>query len=293
MGKIIFIVGGQKGGVGKTTVCQALCQYFLDRDRNFSLVEGDAQIDDVGRMYRNQVETETVNISDDPAKASNPDVIYSKAMQDDKSVVVNLPSNILDVLGEWLKTTGLITILRENLEGRIWLVKLFVTDGCYESIRQLEKSVNMLGNSVPHVVIRNEGRVSAADFSYLDSEKLYTDILSAPNLIGVFDFPALEPGTRFYVDQQSAGLRAALKQANADSSFLRGQRIKNFIDEVTGVFDEVQKAIDAWFSRHPDWSSDRSESSSIAVKSAKSSSGGDSKGSKTKRKVNVKAGATP
>ena len=300
--KTIYIVGGQKGGVGKTSVCQALCQYLLDQERPFALVEGDAQIDDVGRMYRGEVETETVNISDDPAKASNPDVIYSRALQDDKDVVVNLPSNIIDVMTSWLKTTGLISILKEKFGGDIRLVKLFVSDGCYESIRQLEKSIASLDGQIPHVVVLNEGRVSAADFSYLEQQEMYTRLKKADNFLGVVTFPAMEPGTQFYIDSQGKGLRKALEQTEADSDFLRGQRIKNFLDEIKGVFDDGLRLIDDWFPKQPDWNGeaqlpkDAAEASGDGDSSVSSGTGfggdrpsDDSSGSKTKK--NIKAGA--
>lgn len=303
MGKTIYIVGGQKGGVGKTSVCQALCQHLLDKERAFALVEGDAQIDDVGRMYRGEVETETVNISDDPAKASNPDVIYSRALQDNKDVVVNLPSNIIDVMTSWLKTTGLISILKEKFGGDIRLVKLFVSDGCYESIRQLEKSVKSLDGQIPHVVVLNEGRVSAADFSYLEQQELYTSLKTVDNFLGVVTFPAMEPGTQFYIDSQGKGLRKALEETETDSDFLRGQRIKNFIDQINGVFDEAQKLIDDWFPKQADWNGTGKVKSSKPAASDSSSKGfggdDDSNGDRAKdkssgsdsKKLNVKAGA--
>lgn len=258
--KTIYIVGGQKGGVGKTATCQSLCQYLIDAEGrgkdSFALIEADASIDDVGRMYRNEVETETITISDDPAKRSNPDVIYKTAVKDEKDVVVNLPSNIIDVLEAWMRDLGLIENLQKRFEGRVRLLKIFVSDGCYESIRQLKKSVSMLDNAIPHVVILNEGRVSAADFSYLDEEDLYQAILKAPNLVGVFNFPAMEPGTRYYIDKSGLGVRGAWEQSENKSEFLVAQRIQNFMAQTEEVFQAVDKAAADWFSKQAEWAVD-------------------------------------
>jgi cellulose biosynthesis protein BcsQ len=94
--RTIYIVGGQKGGVGKTAICQALCQYLIDAEnrgkQSFTLIEADAQIDDVGRMYRDQVETQTITVSDDPAKRSNPDVIRVSARINKRGSIRNKPS---------------------------------------------------------------------------------------------------------------------------------------------------------------------------------------------------------
>jgi hypothetical protein len=286
--KTIYIVGGQKGGVGKTSTCQALCQYRIDNPEqgNFTLIEGDAQIDDVGRAYGDQIQgTQKVVISDDRAKRSNPDVIYDTAIKADKDVIVNLPSNILDVFGRWLEEGQVVRILQEKLKGQVRLVKLFVSDGCYESIHQLEKSVNMLGNSIPHVLILNEGRVSAADFSYLDKEEMYTKLRAAPNLIDVFKLPALEPGTRFFVDKYGQGLRKAYEQSEADSDFIVAHRIESFIQAVHDLFKRVDESMDQWFAQQPEWntgSASAAQGSSTKGSEAKSE-GGKPKSTRKKR----------
>jgi hypothetical protein len=287
--KTIYIVGGQKGGVGKTSTCQALCQYRIDNPEqgNFTLIEGDAQIDDVGRAYGDQIQgTQKVVISDDRAKRSNPDVIYDTAIKADKDVIVNLPSNILDVFGRWLEEGQVVRILQEKLKGQVRLVKLFVSDGCYESIHQLEKSVNMLGNSIPHVLILNEGRVSAADFSYLDKEEMYTQLRAAPNLIDVFKLPALEPGTRFFVDKYGQGLRKAYEQSEADSDFIVAHRIESFIQSVHDLFKRVDESMDEWFAQQPEWntgSASAAQGASTKGGEAKSE-GGEAKSPQKKRR---------
>ncbi len=274
--RTIYMVGGQKGGVGKTAICQALCQYLLDAEgrgkESFMLIEADAQIDDVGRMYRNQVETETITISDDPAKRSNPDIIYETAAVSHKDVVVNLPSNIIDVLQAWLDDLNIIESLKQRFQGRVRLLKIFVSDGCWESIRQLQKSVAMLDHAIPHVLVLNEGRVSAADFSYLDDEPIYQDIQSSPNLIDVCTFPAMEPGTRYYIDKSGLGLRGALEQSERDSKFLVAQRIQNFMGAITTTFETIEASATQWFDQQQDWSASSSADTSESAPEKKDTS---------------------
>jgi hypothetical protein len=274
--RTIYMVGGQKGGVGKTAICQALCQYLLDAEgrgkESFMLIEADAQIDDVGRMYRNQVETETITISDDPAKRSNPDIIYETAAVSHKDVVVNLPSNIIDVLQAWLEDLNIIESLKQRFQGRVRLLKIFVSDGCWESIRQLQKSIAMLDHAVPHILVLNEGRVSAADFSYLDDEPIYQDIQSSPNLIDVCTFPAMEPGTRYYIDKSGLGLRGALEQSDRDSKFLVAQRIQNFMGDLTTTFEAIEASATQWFDQQQDWNNISSKDTSESANQKKDTS---------------------
>jgi hypothetical protein len=296
------MVGGQKGGVGKTAICQALCQYLLDAEgrgkESFMLIEADAQIDDVGRMYRNQVETETITISDDPAKRSNPDIIYETAAVSQKDVVVNLPSNIIDVLEDWLEDLNIIESLKQRFQGNVRLLKIFVSDGCWESIRQLQKSVDMLDHAVPHILVLNEGRVSAADFSYLDNETLYQDIQTSPNLIDVCTFPAMEPGTRYYIDKSGLGLRGALEQSDRDSKFLVAQRIQNFMGDIATTFEAIETSATQWFDQQPDWntasSADRSESANQQSKTAnqKSESANQKKDTSKRKKQRTEPAGT-
>jgi MinD superfamily P-loop ATPase len=43
----IHLIGGEKGGVGKTFVSRCLVQYFLLKKWDFDLIEADAAIGDV------------------------------------------------------------------------------------------------------------------------------------------------------------------------------------------------------------------------------------------------------
>lgn len=230
----IHLVGGEKGGVGKTFVSRSLCQYLKTQGTDFLLVEADSQINDVGRIYSSEASgTETITLSDDPDMQTEPDVIIDMALQ--HPVLVNLPSNTLDVLENWIGRFGLKYIQEEH-GGKNYFIKWFVSDGCHESIRQLERSINQLDNAIPHVVVLNKGRLIGRDFSYLENAETYKSIRQAPNFVGEVEFPAMESAVQFFIDSKELTLEEAKELIQADMGVMAKQRVKTFIDEISECF---------------------------------------------------------
>ncbi len=240
----IHLGGGEKGGVGKTAFARALAQYFLENGVSFNLIEADSQINDVGRIYGpDAVEATTITLSDDRRKATQPDVIFELALKAD--VLVNLPSNTLEVMDRWIQRTSLLSFLEEEYKDRIRLYQWFVTDGCHESIRQLHKSIQSHNYKIPHIVVLNEGRLNGSDFSYLDDSELYQDVKSCPNLVKIINFPALESPVQYYMDEHELTIGQAMLKIQEDQSILAKQRLKTFVDEFSAAFDVCFQVLDA------------------------------------------------
>jgi hypothetical protein len=241
--KRIYLVGGEKGGVGKTFISRSLCQYLNSRGEAFSLVEADSQINDVGRIYQEQaVSTHTITLSDDPKRAAEPDVIVQAATA--APTIVNLPSNTLAVLENWMHQTNLLELMEEKFGGQHRLVKWFVSDGCHESIRQLEASIFALDRSIPHIVILNHGRLNGVDFSYLETNPTYQRLKEQPNFITEIEFPALENSVQFFVDENELTLADARERVSEEQGILAGQRIITFIRDFTEAFDSAIEALE-------------------------------------------------
>lgn len=227
----IHLIGGEKGGVGKTFVCRSLVQYFLLKDWEFHLIDADTKIGDVSSVYKDAM---TMTLSDDPNRYAEPDILFNKALE--KPVIVNLPSNTMDVLNRWLRQTSFLSF---SAQYQVSLLYWFVTDGCYSSIQVLQKSLTDFDNGIPHLLIRNHGRLNGADFSYLDRDNLYQEIMTEPNLTQVLEFPKLGSEEQFFIDRSSLNLREAQLRAMEQGQIIPAQRIKTFIDQLIAVFDQV------------------------------------------------------
>lgn len=232
----IHLVSGEKGGVGKSFTSRVFCEYMKSRNTGYALVEADSQINDVGRVYKEQAaEAATITLSDDSSMRTEPDVIFNLAEQ--HPTIVNLPSNTLDVLERWINRVGLIKMMEEEYQGNR-LVKWFVSDGCYESIRQLERSIEQLDGAIPHVVILNEGRLNGRNFSYLDESEIYQRVKQAPNFVTAVELPSMESDLQYFIDSHELTLSEALETVEEAMGRLAKQRVKTFLDRLEEMFSQ-------------------------------------------------------
>jgi hypothetical protein len=227
----IHLVGGEKGGVGKTFVSRCLVQYFLLQNWDFDLIEADVAIADVSSVFK---DASTITLSDNPHRYAEPDIIFEKAQK--KTVIVNLPSNTQGVLNQWIQQTNLLGMAKEY---EISVVYWFVTDGCFSSIRLLERSLAEFDYAIPHLLIRNRGRLNGIDFSYLEREPIYKKAMQAKNLLKVLDFPILGSAEQFFVDRHELMLQDAQGLAADEIGVIPAQRIKTFMDQMVKVFESV------------------------------------------------------
>lgn len=240
----IHLIGGEKGGVGKTFACRAFAEYLTRKEKLFVLVEADSQIEDVGPIYQEQaVELHTLALSDDPTKATDPDVIFKAAMQ--APVIVNLPSNTRLVLQKWIERVNLLDFMQSRYGGQ-YLIQWFVTDGCSESIKQLKASIEAFEGRIPHIVILNEGRLNGANFDYLDNSLVYQSIKQRPNFVTEVLLPPLENSIQFAIDENEWTFEKAEKCIEEEEGYsvLDTQRIITFVRGYTETFDRALEQLD-------------------------------------------------
>ena len=227
---MIHLIGGEKGGVGKTFVSRCLLAYFKTKGWDFDLIEADNSTGDVASIHP----ATHITLSDHPHRYAEPDIIFLMATK--KHVIVNLPSNTQGVLNRWIKQVNLMSLAEQH---NISLLYWFVTDGCYASIQLLNESLADLDQKIPHVLIRNRGRLNGIDFSYLEQDALYQKALTAPNLIDTFDFPVLGSAEQYFVDRHHLNLIEAQAKIAEQQGVIAAQRIKTFFDEVIALLGRV------------------------------------------------------
>jgi hypothetical protein len=251
----IHLAGGRKGGVGKTFLSRHLAEYLTQKQQQFSLVEADITIGDVGRVYGGfeggkTTDAVTISLSDDPRKYSEPDVIFQQAIEK-HCVLVNLPAETNDALARWMRSVDLLRLCQEQ---NIDLYHWFVTDGCYASIRLLAESIEMLDGRLPHIVIRNEGRLNSKSFAYLDDEPLYQEIIGRPrpNLVCLRDFPVLGSAEQFFLDKHNLTYEAGVEALMAERKLIEAQRVKTFAEQAMEVITQIFTVdLPAWNAEPP------------------------------------------
>lgn len=226
----ILLVGGIKGGVGKTLVCRACIEYLNQQGFSTIAIDSDREVQDVSEFY----ESELIAFSEDFRKIMEPDKILEMAETNPDYIVVNLPGNTYQPLQEWLITTESIQS-RKAPKNQPQFVQFFVTDGCWSSIQLFLKSLAEHGDKLPHVLIRNSGRLmSAPDWSYLDAVSEYREAREN-HCVAIADFPLIATPVLFELDRKHLTFQGAVEGSNS----LLAKRTGYFINQFTGMFDHL------------------------------------------------------
>ena len=144
MAKRIYLIGGSKGGVGKSLVTMALVDYLGQLEEKVLLIESDTGNPDVWKAYKDSVKTELVNLDEADGWInlvnlceSNPDsiVVINSAARNNTGV---------SAYGETLNST-LGELGRE-------LVTLWIINRQRDSLELLKEYLDAIPNSAVHVV---------------------------------------------------------------------------------------------------------------------------------------------
>ena len=144
MGKSIYLIGGSKGGVGKSLVTMATVDYLHDKGESVLLIESDTSNPDVWKAYKDSVETELVNLDEADGWIQLVNLCDSKP---DSVVVINTAARNnkgVSAYGATLNST------LEELKRR--LVTLWVINRQRDSLELLREYMDAIPNAAIHVV---------------------------------------------------------------------------------------------------------------------------------------------
>lgn len=229
---VIFMTGGNKGGTGKSHFCRVFLEYlFLKKWADkFTLIEADPCIGDVAEIYQ---QCKKIVFSENKHLLTVPDLIFEAAQE--KTVVVNLPSNIKKSFDSWMVQSGMLSDLGQ--EYYQYIVYFFVSDGSYRSIDQFMKHMKtyqQYQKYLKNVLVLNKGRLNCGeDFWHLEEyEPLMT--LIDKQKIPIIILPEFENSLQFFCDRHSYSLSEAVKNA---AKFTEKQRISSYIEKIEALFD--------------------------------------------------------
>jgi CO dehydrogenase nickel-insertion accessory protein CooC1 len=140
----IYLVGGSKGGVGKSLVSMAVVNFFLEKKKKVLLFDTDDSNPDVAKIYSNITRTELVNL--DTADGWI-DMVNTINEHHDHIVIINTAARNNTGIAEYSETlTSIISELKRKL------ITFWVINRQRDSLELLKKYASTVTNSQIHVI---------------------------------------------------------------------------------------------------------------------------------------------
>jgi MinD-like ATPase involved in chromosome partitioning or flagellar assembly len=165
--KNIYLIGGSKGGVGKSIVSMSLIDYFIDKEENILLIETDTSNPDVYKNYHEEINTKLIDLEEADGWIELLNICDSNK---DSVIVINTKAannNAVKKYGENLNSS------LEALGRK--LIALWVINRQKDSLLLLKDFREALPNAIVHV-IRNEYFGDENKYQLYNSGKTKIDI---------------------------------------------------------------------------------------------------------------------
>jgi hypothetical protein len=225
----LHLIGGEKGGVGKSVVARLLAQYWLDRAKQFVGFDTDRSHGALLRYYGEFSQPLEISRVEDLDK-----LVEASALPDGR-VLVDLAAQTSRDLYEWIDSAEVLELAREQ---NIRLVLWHVMDDGKDSVSVLSRLLQRYDERANYVVVLNKGR--GENFSLFRESEAAGGIsrLAAP----VIELPALHKSTMLKIDRLDKSFWSAINHHNgAETSLgmMERQRLKVWLRQSYGEFDRL------------------------------------------------------
>ncbi|MBZ8140948.1 mobilization protein [Rubrivivax gelatinosus] len=154
----IHLVGGEKGGVGKSMMSRVLAQYFIDHELPFVGFDTDRSHGSLLRFYADYASPVLV----DRYEALDR-IVETAVEQPGRRVLVDLAAQTQEPLVRWMDDSGVLDMA--DLSG-LALNYWHVMDSGRDSVDLLSRLLDRFGQRVHYVLVKNELR--GDDFGQLE-----------------------------------------------------------------------------------------------------------------------------
>jgi hypothetical protein len=226
----IHLIGGEKGGVGKSVVARLVAQYLIDHDLPFLGFDADRSHAALLRFYAGYASPVVVD------RYESLDAIVEAAVaRSDRRVLVDLAAQSTEPLTRWMDESGLLELAAEaGVALRYW----HVMDSGRDSVDLLGRLLDRYGARLGYVLVQNQLR--GDDFSILESSGLKERALALG--AQVVTLRRLHDAAMRKIDASSSSFWAASRSAERDASglgLLERQRVKVWLKSAYEALDAV------------------------------------------------------
>jgi len=230
----IHLIGGEKGGVGKSLTARLLAQYFIDHQLPFVGFDTDRSHGALLRYYTGYASPVVV----DSYEALDA-IVESAAEQPGRRVLVDLAAQTHGPLVKWMEDSGVLNLADES---GISVYYWHVMDAGRDSVDLLSRLLDQFGSRLRYILVRNQLR--GDDFGQLDrsGEQVRAQGFGAK----VISIKRLHEAVAQKIDAANASFWSAKNnpgrgpgESGHGLGLMERQRLKMWLNHVTAEFATV------------------------------------------------------
>ena len=224
----IHLIGGEKGGVGKSLVARILAQYLIDKQQPFLGFDTDRSHGALMRFYAGFASPVLV----DRYEALDT-IVEAAVAQPDRRILVDLAAQTHEPLGKWMDESGVLDLGDEaGFAFHYW----HVMDTGKDSVDLLAKLLDRFGKRLRYVLVLNQLRGN--DFSILKESG--EEARALEHGARTVSIKRLNEGAIQKIDATSSSFWAAKNSADKESTglgLMDRQRVKMWL---RGAYQEIE-----------------------------------------------------
>ena len=226
----LHLIGGEKGGVGKSVVARLVAQYLIDENIPFVGYDTDRSHATFARFYQDYASPVVLD------SYTSVDQIAEGLIADPtKHAVVDLAAQSLRPLTQWITDSGLVEVLGESGLG---LTYWHVMDDSKDSLATLGTLLKTFGSTVRYVIVLNHGRGSSFAPVLASAELAEAKSYGA----AVLTLPKLHEVSMHKIDVSDASFWAAVNLSGlgeATLGLLERHRVRVWLKAFGAELDQV------------------------------------------------------
>jgi len=225
----LHLIGGEKGGVGKSLLARVLAQYFIDKGYPFKGFDTDKSHPALLRFYADYASPVIVD------RYESLDQVAETAAQSQQRVLVDLAAQTHTFLVQWIEDSGLLECADEI---GVTLTYWHVMDAGRDSVDLLRRLLDQFGSRLKLILVLNEVRGDQFDILTASGERARAEALGA----GMLTIRKLQDATVQKIDQASASFWSATHPAegvNTGLGLLERQRVKMWLHKIHQQLDAL------------------------------------------------------
>ncbi len=226
----IHLIGGEKGGVGKSVVARVVAQYLIDKNIPFLGFDTDRSHGSLLRFYADYAAPVVVDNYE-----SLDSIVEAAVEHPDKRVLMDLAAQTHEPLVKWMDESGVLETASE-LEVSFWY--WHVMDSGKDSVDLLKKLLDRFGARLNYVVVLNQLRGEDFGIFQQSGER---ERVQGPNGC-VITLKRLHEGAMTKIDAGSTSFWAAKNRSATNVKglgLLERQRVKLWLRSAYEQIDTV------------------------------------------------------